>query len=143
MEAYGSVLWSKKSTTFPYSGPNNYSPQVLILFFKIHFNVTLPHICTSHPRGFLLPAFPTKNLHAFFLSPLRSTCPSHLYQPHLTTVILFLPYIPVIYIYILYKEEASLLTLLNRIATIRSFTFKVKKFYVLPDSAHRINRWDL
>jgi hypothetical protein len=74
MEAYGSVSWPKKLTTCPYSGPNNYSSWVLIPFFKIHFNIILPYT-HSDPSG-LLSGFPTKNLHAFFLSPYITHSPA-------------------------------------------------------------------
>ena len=101
MEIYGSASWSKKPTTCPYSGPNNYSPWVLILFFKIHFSVILPYMPSVPVVSFFI--FPHKTLHAFSLSPIVSTCPSHLYHLELTTVMLFIHYIPVIYL--LYKVK--------------------------------------
>ena len=83
MEPISLFLLLQKPTTFPYPGPDHYSPDPFpSYFFKKHFNIP----AVSRSSGwFFHSGFPTK-LYASFLPPLHATWPAHLIL-HLITQI--------------------------------------------------------
>jgi hypothetical protein len=55
---------------------------------KLYFSNILP-ICLGFQRGLLVSGFPTKTLHAFFLSPKHTTCPAHHIPLDFITILIY------------------------------------------------------
>jgi len=58
-------------------------------FLKIHLNI-IHHLRIGLPSGLLPSGFPTKILYTPLLSPIRSTCPTHLILDFITRVIIII-----------------------------------------------------
>ena len=78
MEPESSLLHSQKPSTCPYPDPDQTSPWAQSYFLNIHFNIILP----SKPRSsklLLLSGVHTKIVYTPLLSPIRATCPTHIF----------------------------------------------------------------
>ena len=77
MEPEGSLPQSQVHAACPYPKPARSSPHPHTHFLKIHLNI-IPHLHLGLPNGLFPPGFPTITLYTSLLTPIRSTCPTHL-----------------------------------------------------------------
>ena len=91
MEPEGSLPHSQQLATCPYPGPDQCSPYPPSHFLKIRCNISLIYLILSLgiPNGLFPSGFPTKTLYAPLLSPIRTTCPTHLILRDFITRIIF------------------------------------------------------
>jgi hypothetical protein len=74
MEPKGSLSYSQEPATEPYPEPDESSPYFHPYFSKGHSNI---HLRLGRPSG-LFSGLPKKKMQAFFISPMRATCPDTL-----------------------------------------------------------------
>jgi hypothetical protein len=78
MELEGSLPFSQKPSTGPYSEPDRSSPYHPIPSYLRSILILSIHLRLCLPSGLFPSGFPTDILYASLFSPIRATCPTHL-----------------------------------------------------------------
>jgi len=88
MKTEGSITALTTVATYPHPQPDQSSPSTPLHLLKNHSNIILPNMSRYSKRPFSL-RFSHQTLYTPLLSPIRSTCPSHLILLNLITRIIF------------------------------------------------------